>query len=73
MKFIEDDTLKTLSKHLFAVSGATYSIATHLMTLETLFSHAAEFAKKHRKSPEVQTFKQNPSGKSRWHTSPVKP
>lgn len=41
MKFIEDDTLKSLSKHLFAASGAMYSIATYLMTLETLFSHPA--------------------------------
>lgn len=41
MKFIEDDTLKSLSKHLFAASDAMYSIATHLMTLETLFSHPA--------------------------------
>ena len=42
-------------------SGAKYSIATHIMTLETLFTHPAEFAKKHRESPEVQAFKQNPS------------
>ena len=41
-----------------------YSIATHLMTLETLFSHPAEFAKRHRESPEVQSFKQNPSRES---------
>lgn len=64
MKFIEDDTLKSLSKHLFAASGAMYSIATHLMTLETLFSHPAEFAKRHGESPEVQSFKQNPSRES---------
>ncbi|CAH3024302.1 unnamed protein product, partial [Porites evermanni] len=64
MKFIEDDTLKGLSKHLFAPSGAMYSIATHLMTLETLFSHPAEFAKRHHESPEVQSFKQNPSRES---------
>lgn len=64
MKFIEDDTLQTLSKHLFAASGAMYSIATHIMTLETLFSHTAEFAKKHWESPEVQGFKQNPSRES---------
>lgn len=64
MKFIEDDTLKSLSKHLFAASGAMYSIATHIMTLETLFSKPAEFAKKHRQSPEVQAFKQNPSRES---------
>lgn len=64
MKFIEDDTLKGLSKHLFAASGAMYSIATHLMTLEALFRHPAEFAKRHRKSPEVQSFKQNPSRES---------
>ena len=64
MKFIKDDTLQTLSKHLFAASGAMYSIATHIMTLETLFSHPAEFAKKHRESPEVQGFKQNPSRES---------
>lgn len=64
MKFIEDDTLRNLSKHLFAVSGAMYSIATHIMTLDTLFSHPAEFARKHRESPEVQGFKQNPSRES---------
>lgn len=64
MKFIEDDTLKTLSKDLFTASGAMYSVATHLMTLQTLFSHPAEFAKKHRESPEVQAFKQNPSRES---------
>ena len=56
MKFIEDDTLKTLCKHLFAPSGAMFSIATHIMTLETSFSH--------RESPEVQSFKQNPSRES---------
>lgn len=61
MKFIEDNTLQTLSKHLFVASGAKYSIATHIMTLETLFTHPAEFAKKHRESPEVQAFKQYPS------------
>ena len=61
MKFIKDNTLQTLSKHLFVASGAKYSIATHIMTLETLFTHPAEFAKKHRESPEVQAFKQNPS------------
>ena len=55
MTFIEDDTLKGLSKHLFAAIGAMYSIATHLMTLETLFSHPAEFAKRHHESPEVQS------------------
>ena len=38
-----------------------FSIATHIMTLETLFSHPAEYAKRHRESPEVQAFKQNPS------------
>lgn len=59
MKFIKDDTLQTLSKHLSAASRAMYSIATHIMTLETLFSHPAEFAKKHWESPEVQAFKQN--------------
>ena len=64
MKFIEDDTLKGLSKHFFAASGAMYSIATHLMTLETLFSHPAEFAMRHRESPEVQSFKHNPSRES---------
>lgn len=64
MKFIEDDTLKSLSKHLFAASGAMYSIATHLMTLETLFSHPAEFAKRLHESPEVQSFKQNLSRES---------
>ena len=42
MKFVEDDTLKGLCKHLFAASGAMFSIATHIMTLETLFSHPAE-------------------------------
>ena len=47
----KDDTLKSLSNHLFAASGAMFSIATHLMTLETLFSHPAEFAKKRRESP----------------------
>ena len=64
MKFVEDGTLQTLSKHLFATSGTMYSIATHLMTLQTLFSHPAEFARRHRKSPEVQGFKQNPSCES---------
>jgi len=64
MKFIEDNTLQTLSKHIFAASGAMYSIATHIMTLETLFSHAAVFAKKHWESPEVQPFKKNPSRES---------
>lgn len=60
MTFVEDETLQTLSKHLFSASGAMYSIATHLMTLQTLFSHPAEFARRHRESPEVQGFKQNP-------------
>ena len=64
MKFIEDDTLKSLCKHLFAPSGAMFSIATHIMTLETSFSHLAEYAKRHRESPEVQSFKQNPSRES---------
>ena len=64
MKFIEDDTLQTLSKHLYVAFGAMYLIATHIMTLETLFSHPAEFAKKHRESLEVQAFKQNPSRES---------
>ena len=64
MKFVEDGTLQTLSKHLFAASGAMYSIATHLMTLQTLFTHPAEFARRHRKAPEVQGFKQNPSCES---------
>ena len=64
MKFIEDDILKSLSKHLFAALGAMYSIATHLMTLETVLSHPAEFAKRHRESPEVQSFKQSPSRES---------
>ena len=64
MKFIEDDTLKSLCKHLFAASGTMFSIATHMMTLETLFSHPAEYAKRHRESPEVQSFKQNPSRES---------
>lgn len=64
MKFVEDDTLKGLCKHLFAVSGAMFSVATHIMTLETLFSHPAEYAKRHRESTEVQAFKQNPSGES---------
>lgn len=64
MKFIEDDTLKTLSKHLFTASGAMYSIEPRIMTLETLFSHPAEFAKKHHESPKVQGFKQNPSRES---------
>lgn len=41
-----------------------YSIATHLISLKTLGSHPAEFAKKHRESPEVQSFKQNPSKES---------
>ena len=54
MKFVEDDTLKGLCKHLFL------SIATYIMTLETLFSHPAEYAKCHRESPEVQAFKQSP-------------
>ena len=64
MTFIEDDTLKSLCKHLFAASGAMFSIATHMMTLETLFSHPAEYGKRHRESPEVQSFKQNPSRES---------
>ena len=64
MKFVEDDTLKGLCKHLFAASGAMFSVATHIMTLETLFSHPAEYAKRHRESPEVQGFKQNPSRES---------
>ena len=64
MKFVEDDTLATLSKHLFAASGAMFSVATHLMTLQTLFSHPSEYAKRHRESPEVQGFKQNPSRES---------
>ena len=64
MKFVEDGTLQTLYKHLFATSGAMYFIATYLMTLQTLFSHPAEFARRHRKSPEVQGFKQNPSCES---------
>ena len=34
------------------------------MTLKTLRSHPAEFAKKHWESPEVQSFKQNPSRES---------
>ena len=43
------------------------------MTLETLFSQPAEFAKKHRESPKVQSFKQNPSSmvayiaSKHWH------
>ena len=36
-------------------------MATQMTTLQTLFSHPSEFAKKHRESPEVQPFKQNPS------------
>ena len=64
MKFIEDDTLKSLCKHLFAPSGVMFSIATHIMTLETSFSHPAEYAKRHRESPEVQSFKQNLSRES---------
>lgn len=64
MKFVEDDTLKGLCKHLFAASGAMFSVATHIMTLETLFSHPAEYAKRHRESTEVQAFKQNPSRES---------
>ena len=64
IKFIDDDTLKSLCKHLFAASGAMFSIATHIMTLETSFSHPAEYAKRHRESPEVQSFKQNPSRES---------
>ena len=64
MKFIKDDTLKSLCKHLFAPSGAMFSIATHIMTLETSFSHPAEYAKRHRESPEVQSFKQNLSRES---------
>ena len=59
MKFIEHNTLQTLSKLLFVASGAKYSIATNIMTLETLLTHPAEFAKKHRESPEEQAFKQN--------------
>ena len=34
------------------------------MTLETLFSHPAEYAKRHQESPEVKSFKQNPSRES---------
>ena len=64
IKFIEDDTLMSLCIHLFAASGAMFSIATHIMTLETLFSHLAEYAKRHRESPEVQSFKPNPSRES---------
>ena len=64
MKFVEDDTLKGLCKHLFAASGAMFFVATHIMTLETLFSHPAEYAKRHRESTEVQAFKQNPSRES---------
>ena len=64
MKFIEDDTLKSLCKHLFSASSAMFSIAIHIMTLETLFSDPAEYAKRHRESPEVQSFKQNPSRQS---------
>ena len=41
-----------------------YSMSTHIMTLQTLFSHPAEFARRHRESPEVQGFKQNPSRES---------
>ena len=58
MKFIEDDTVKSVTKHMFAASGAMFSMATHMMTLQALFSHPSEFAKKYR---EVQGFKQNPS------------
>ena len=64
MKFVKNDTLKGLCKHLFAASGAMFSIATHIMTLKTLFSHPAEYVKRHRESPEVQAFKQNPSRES---------
>ena len=64
IKFIEDDMRKSLCKHLFAASSAMFSIATHIMTLETSFSHPAEYAKRHRESPEVQSFKQNPSRES---------
>ena len=64
MKFIEDDTMKTRSKHLFAASRAMFSMATQIITLQTLFSHPSDFAKKHRESPEVQAFKQNPSRES---------
>lgn len=64
MKFVEDDSLVPLCKHLFAASGAMFSIATHLMTLQTLFSHPSEYAKRHRESPEVQAFKQNLSRES---------
>ena len=44
--------------------GTLLSIATHIMMLETLFSHPAEYAKRHRESPEVQSFEQNPSRES---------
>lgn len=64
MKFVEDDHIASMCKHMFAASGAMFSIATHLMTLQTLFSHPAESAKRHRESPEVQGFKQNPSRES---------
>ena len=50
MKFVEDDTLQTPSKHLFAASEGMYSISTHLMTLQTLFSHPEEFARRQRES-----------------------
>ena len=35
-----------------------------MMTLETLFSHPAEYAKRHRESLQVQSLKQNPSRES---------
>lgn len=60
MKFIEHNTLQTLSKLFFVASGAKYSIATNIMTLETLLTHPAEFAKKYRESPEEQAFKAEP-------------
>lgn len=71
MKFVEDDTLKGLCKHLFAASGTMFSVATHIMTLETLCSHPAEYAKRHRESTEVQAFKQNPSSQTLSHTEAV--
>ncbi|CAH3108911.1 unnamed protein product [Porites lobata] len=62
MKFVEDDTLKGLCKHLFAASGAMFSVATHIMTLETLFSHPAEYAKRHQKLQQTGTPDQHVLG-----------
>ena len=67
MKFVEDDTLQTLPKHLFAASGAMSSISTHLMTLQTLFSHPAEFAWRHRESLRFKVLNKTLPVNPWWH------